>query len=242
MVDDNNKEFFWPSYVDLMTALFAVILVLFVFTYFNFKKKEKDLIAVLAENQKQAKILEKIKANLKLFEEDSTKIFRADYKHNRILLGFEIQFNKGYDYYKILPDHLKSDYINTTDSLKLLGKTLKKIIDKLRSQKASDSTMKDISYLLVISGSASDFPKDDKNENYLLSYRRALSLYYFWRDNLNIDFDSPTYHDIIELQISGTGIGGVGRFKADNDKYAQDNSYEEKNQRFIIHITPKIGL
>lgn len=45
MAKKNNKEFFWPSYVDLMTNLFAVMLVLFVVSFFMFKAKMNELAA-----------------------------------------------------------------------------------------------------------------------------------------------------------------------------------------------------
>ena len=39
MAKNGNKQDFWPSYVDLMTNLFAVMLVLFVVAFFFFKKQ-----------------------------------------------------------------------------------------------------------------------------------------------------------------------------------------------------------
>lgn len=99
--------------------------------------------------------------------------------------------------------------------------------------------MKDISYLMVISGSASRLKGDDEDQSSILSYNRALFLYKYWKENLGIDFDSPQYHEIIELQISGVGFGGIGRF---NTPYNVNNvSEEKKNQRFVISIAPKIG-
>lgn len=234
----NNKDFFWPSYVDLMTALFGVILVLFVFTYHNFKKKETELENLVEIKEKEAAILNKVKANLRLFEADK-EIFLPDTVYNRILLAFDIQYRTGNQYYSITANDLKTDFHTTKGKLDVLGTRLKNIIDTLQYQKIHDSAMKDISYLLVISGSASNLPGDNEEDNYLLSYRRALSLYQYWKESLNLDFDSKKYHNIIELQISGSGTGGVGRF---NSPFKKGNKREEeKNQRFIIHITPKIG-
>ena len=37
-----SKDFFWPSYVDLMTALFLTMLVMFVLSFKLFKDKQRD--------------------------------------------------------------------------------------------------------------------------------------------------------------------------------------------------------
>lgn len=39
----NNKSAFWPSYVDIMTTLFAIMLVLFAVSYSRFKIKQREL-------------------------------------------------------------------------------------------------------------------------------------------------------------------------------------------------------
>lgn len=237
-MEEKRKDFFWTSYVDLMTALFAVVLVLFVLSYYNLNKKKKELEDLVKIKEQEAAILNKVKANFKLFESEPD-IFYFDTTYNRIQLTFQIKFHKGLKYYHIDNNDIEGDFGSTQKKLDDLGKKLKAIIDAFKKQKATDSTMKDISYLLVISGSASKFPGDNPEQNYLLSYQRALSLQEYWKQNLKIDFDSPQYHDIIELQISGVGFGGVGRF---NTPYNPNNiQEEEKNQRFIIDIAPKIG-
>ena len=45
----NNNGSFWPSYVDIMTTLFAIMLVLFVVSYSRFKNKEKQLKSLVDE-------------------------------------------------------------------------------------------------------------------------------------------------------------------------------------------------
>jgi outer membrane protein OmpA-like peptidoglycan-associated protein len=101
-----------------------------------------------------------------------------------------------------------------------VGKSIESLILKLKTKYQNEK----IQYLIVVEGMAS-------NDHYLrndeLSYQRALSLYQFWKQN-NIDFD-PNFCD---LQIAGSGIRGIGRFSG-ND--------EQKNQRFLIQIIPKIG-
>lgn len=236
-MEEKRKDFFWTSYVDLMTALFAIVLVLFVLTYYQLNKEKKQIENEKRIKEQEAALLNKVKANLKLFEAEPD-IFYFDTTYNRIQLAFQIKFHRGLNYFHINQNDIDSFY-QTKYKLDELGKKLKSIIDTFKLQKESDPTMKDISYLMVISGSASRLKGDNEYDNYLLSYQRALSLYYYWKNNLGIDFDSPQYHGIIELQISGVGFGGLGRF---NYPYNPNNIIEEeKNQRFIINIAPKIG-
>ncbi len=235
-MNHNKRDFFWPSYVDLLTALFAVVLVLFIISFYNFKQKKDELEGYVNVLREDNKILNKVKSNLKLFDTDKD-LFIYDSIHNRIQLAFDIKYKTGYEYYEISNNHISANYIQTKKNIDSLGIKMQRIINHLKIQKETDPSMKDISYLLVISGSASRW--GDPDENFLLSYKRALSLYKYWKKELKIDFDSPQYHNIIELQIAGIGIGGVGRF---NTPFVAANKIEEeKNQRFIIYITPKIG-
>lgn len=229
---EKRNDFFWPSYVDLMTTLFSVALVLFILTFLKFKHE-------LAIQKKEAQLLNKVKSNLKLFD-NQPDIFYYNRNFNRIQLAFDIKFKSGYQFYHISPTDIDGDFLITQSKLNLLGNRIKSIIDTFREQKINDSTMKDISYLMVISGSASRLHGDDEYKSSVLSYNRALFLYKYLKDSLGIDFDSDIYHNIIELQISGMGFGGVGR---KNYPYNPANIHEEvKNQRFIISIAPKIGI
>lgn len=45
----NNKGSFWPSYVDVMTTLFAIMLVLFVVSFSRFKIKNDQLQELVDE-------------------------------------------------------------------------------------------------------------------------------------------------------------------------------------------------
>ena len=69
--------------------------------------------------------------------------------------------------------------------------------------------------------------KDPYSYNDELSYKRSLALAKFWKKN-NVEFDQT----VCELQIAGSGLGGIGRYTG-NEEY--------KNQRFLIQIVPKIG-
>jgi len=237
-VEEKGKDFFWTSYVDLMTTLFAVVLVLFVLSYYNLNKKKKELEDLVKIKTEEAAILNKVKSNFKIFETEPD-IFYFDTVYNRIQLKFQINFKTGYQFYHINEQDINGNFSQTKSNLDALGNKIKSIIDTFKRQKDTDPAMKDISYLMVISGSASRLKGDDEYQSSILSYNRALFLYKYWKENLGIDFDSPQYHEIIELQISGVGFGGIGRF---NIPYNVNNVNEEKkNQRFVISIAPKIG-
>ena len=221
-----------------MTTLFAVVLVLFVLSYYNLNKKKKELEDLVKIKTEEAAILNKVKSNFKIFETEPD-IFYFDTVYNRIQLKFQINFKTGYQFYHINEQDINGNFSQTKSNLDALGNKIKSIIDTFKRQKDTDPAMKDISYLMVISGSASRLKGDDEYQSSILSYNRALFLYKYWKENLGIDFDSPQYHEIIELQISGVGFGGIGRF---NIPYNVNNVNEEKkNQRFVISIAPKIG-
>ena len=120
--------------------------------------------------------------------------------------------------------------LNDTTNLVKVGNSLMKVIDNLNKMK-EDPMYKDmdITYLVVIEGMAS---KDNYYDNDALSYKRALSLYYLWKRN-GISFEKSQ----CEVQISGSGVRGRGRFNADGRRPKD----EIKNQRIMIQIVPKIG-
>jgi hypothetical protein len=101
-----------------------------------------------------------------------------------------------------------------------VGFSIKKLIDTLKVKYQNQ----DIKYLILIEGMSSG---DNYKNNYLLSYARAWAVKKLWDAN-NIKLDPA----ICEIQISGSGTGGVGRYPKTNDK---------KNQRILIQVIPKIG-
>lgn len=134
--------------------------------------------------------------------------YQSEFK--RFSLNKQIQFPKG----KI---EITGDY---RDYLLSVGRSIQELVSKLKSKYQNDN----IKYLIVIEGMAS---VDGYSLNDELSYQRALALARLWKQN-NIIFD-PNF---CELQIAGSGTGGIGRFTG---------SEEYKNQRFLIQIVPKIG-
>jgi len=244
MAKKRNNQFFWVSYSDLMTSLFFIMLVLYVLSFVlwkqnmnNLKTKTdelenvKDSLVILAEKYK---IIETVEKNLEPLKKDD-RLFKYDKKYKRYQLAFDVTFKE--NRFKISSNDLKN-YHSTIVNLTTVSKKLKEVIAHLEELKKTDTTYNNISYLLVISGSASDLPGNSVELNYILSFKRAYYLYKYWKENLNIDFDDERYHNLIDFQIAGNGIGGVGRFPKNSiNNYAS----ERKNQRFIINIIPKIG-
>ena len=217
-----KKNFFWISYTDLMTSLFFIMMVLFVITVSILKERTEVL-------EGEIEILETVSKNIEKLKENKLFLYNSIYK--RYTLDFSVEFIN--DSSSISTGSLL-DFDSTVKNLGDVGKELKTIIDRLSELKDNDASYRNISYLIIISGSASNIgPKD---HNYFLSYNRAYNLYKFWRDEKGIDFDAEEYHDLIDFQIAGNGIGGVGREKPENG-----NTYTTKNQRFIINVVPKIG-
>jgi outer membrane protein OmpA-like peptidoglycan-associated protein len=207
---------FWTSYTDLMTSLFFVMLVLYLLTYVKLTKTIKI-------QKKKLDIIEAVEQNLKpLKTENSLFIYESEFK--RYKLAFDVLFNV--DRYQISDKDL-IDPTQTIDKINQAGLKLKAVIDKLSLLKKQDPKLENVSYIIIIAGYASK--SGDKNHNYELSFKRALSLKNHW-ENFLVDFENADYNGLIDLQIAGNGWGGVGREEDDT-----------QNQRFLIQIFPKIG-
>ncbi len=194
-----KEDFFWPSYTDLMTTLFFVMLVLYVLTFSLLKKQQR------ATEEQLRKIREIQNAARQLPE----KYFQYDPQYKRFTLKRAIQF-----------EVLQSDIKNTADRQYLEG-VGQSILDLIENLKARDET-KGTSYMVIVEGMAS---RDEYARNYQLSYERALALFNLWKSQ-GLYFDPS----VCEVQIAGSGIGGVGR-----------SPDEALNQRFLIQIVPKLG-
>lgn len=217
-----NKESFWPSYVDIVTTLFAIMVVLFAVSYSRFRVNEKKL-RILADKY------EEIKSTYDMVEKIDTNYFEFNKEYVKHIFKIQVTFQKG----KFDIEHdLQYDLINKTkaDALRekiySAGLEIKNTIEKLQR---SESTNQNIKYLVVIEGQASadGYHINDYFNNDVLSYQRSLELHKYWKKN-GIDFSSMPK---CELVISGSGEKGVPR----------DISSETNNQRFLIHIVPVIG-
>ena len=219
---ENNNTSFWPSYVDIMTTLFAIMVVLFAVSYSRFRIKETEL-------KKLADKYEEIKSIYQAVENIDSTYFEFNPKYNKHIFKIQVTYQRGeFSLYK-----LKDDIGNVREadslrhSIKLAGQEIKHTIEQLQK---NDSIKQDIKYLVVIEGQASadGYNSDAWHNNDVLSYQRALELHKFWKHEAGIDFSSMKK---CELVVSGSGIKGVPR----------DLKDEEKNQRFLIHIVPVIG-
>ncbi|ACU07541.1 membrane protein [Flavobacteriaceae bacterium 3519-10] len=216
-----KNDIFWISYADLLSSLFFIILVLFAITFFKYNQKVENLKKKLEVFRLVEESLGPLKKKKDIFK------YESDYK--RFVLAEEVSFNISKT--DITPTDVK-DFPAKSAYLLKVGKGLKNTLDTIAYHRTKKEGLKDVSYLLVISGYASKLSVANEAEDYNLSYDRAYNLWKFWKRN-GIDFEDLKYKGFVDLQIAGNGWGGMGRISSKN------NSEEEGNQRFIIQIIPK---
>ena len=230
-MDGRNNSTFWPSYVDIMTTLFAIMLVLFAVSYSRFKIKQREL-----EQFKDK--YEEIMSIYKAVDNIDPQYFEFNKEYLKHIFKIQVNYQKGkYSLNNLLQDDPSSTEYNLAEAdavrqrIKDAGAEIERTILKLQQ---NDSLRSDIKYLVVIEGQASadGYHVDDYFNNDVLSYQRALKLHEFWRDEAGIDF---TKMGKCELVIAGSGEGGIPRATRISEK---DDS---RNQRFLIHIVPVIG-
>ena len=217
-----NRDSFWPSYVDVMTTLFAIMVVLFAVSYSRFRVKEAELKKIVNK-------YEEIKSIYKVVENIDSTYFEFNSKYVKHIFKIQVTYQTGKFKLNQLEDdlHNKARAEATREQIKKAGAEIEKTIKSLQD---TTFTKQDIKYLVVIEGQASadGYHNDDYLNNDVLSYQRALELHRFWKDEAGIDFSNMPK---CELVISGSGEGGVPRNTED----------ERFNQRFLIHIVPVIG-
>lgn len=244
-MDGKNNGSFWPSYVDIMTTLFAITLVLFAVSFSRFKIKEKQLQVLVDEYQNIVNVYSTVN------EIDESHLFGYDSLYLKHLMTIDIQYQqKEYRMDKLAQDIDAPDVADRIrNDVKSAGNTIKSKIAKLESS-IPDSLKTNIKFLIVIEGQSSKvgFHINDWMNNYTLSYLRAQYLNDFWKSN-GIDFETMPR---CELVVSGSGEGGKPRVKVNTDSlralYPDQKEFlehwmkeEGKNQRFLVHIVPVIG-
>lgn len=217
---EKGQSHFWPSYSDLMTNIFFLMLVLFVLTIVSLRNSlnEAERLRRISEEQ-----LQSIRQIQEAVNQLPREYFEEDAANKRWVLkeDFTPQFRTAsFNIYEL----------NDTAQLNKVGRSLLKVIDTLNSMKKQEAYRNmNITYLVVIEGMASrdGYPLNDE-----LSYNRALSLYKLWRKH-GISFEDSQ----CEVQIAGSGVRGRGRYNATGEA-PQD---EWRNKRIIIQIVPKIS-
>lgn len=223
-----NKFSFWPNYVDIMTTLFAIMLVLFCVTFTHFKitndqlKRAQDSLNAYVRDYKELLSIYEIVENI------DTAYFEFKKEYVKHIFKINVTYQTG----QFELDRLAADDLNPLEAQRLrneifkAGVVIKQTIENLQNK---ENLKQDIKYLVVIEGQASKdgYNQNDYMNNNVLSYQRAWKLTEFWKSR-GIDF---TKMDKCELLISGSGEKGVPR-ESGNEIY---------NQRFLIHIVPVIG-
>lgn len=220
-----RESFFWVSYSDMMTSLFFIMLLLFVLSTAGMFLQKKA-------SEEQIKRLEEVQTTI---EQLDTHYFEEDTINKRWNLRqvFTPKFNVYDDNINGFDSDGKA--LNDTTELIKVGYSLLQVVDNLNELKEQEEYKNmNLSFLVVIEGMAS---KDAYNDNDALSYRRALSLYYLWHRN-NISFEASD----CEVQVSGSGVRGIGRIvPPSNVSNDEAKEIEKLNQRIVIQIVPKIG-
>lgn len=161
-----------------MTALFVVMLVLFVLSY-----------KLLSDSEKATKAeLDKIREIQKISEQLDTNFFTFQSKYKRFVLKHQPKFV------------INSDVINDNDKehLRKVGRSLNVLLDSLKNKHADS-----LRFLILIEGMSSKIGSNPDPNN--LSYRRALAVYNFWNGE-KIEFDT-TYCEIIISGSGIYGVG-----------------------------------
>lgn len=219
----NRNDAFWPSYVDIMTTLFAIMLILFAVSFTHFKQKEGELQSTNDTLREFKAKYDELISIYSSVENIDTNFFEFNSKYVKHIFKLDVKFDE--NGYRINGDlELDKTDISSANALrKKIIQAGKEIERTIRNLKNNDSIKQDIKYLVVIEGQAS---KDGFEGNDILSFKRALNLNSFWINNgINL-----SEMDRCELIISGSGEKGVPRAKIEKD-----------NQRFLIHIVPVIG-
>lgn len=226
---DKKNSAFWPSYVDIMTTLFAIMLILFAVSYARFKSQARDLEKTVAQLQVTTGKYNELQKMLAIIKNADERYFDYNEEYIKNIFKLSINYQRGeFDLNKLEQDRL-GEYAEANRLRSELIEAGKVIKETIRQLQASDMTKQKIKYLVVIEGQASadGYNVNDYFNNDVLSYQRALALHRFWSSH-GIDFKSMPN---CELVICGSGEGGVPR----------DMTNETKNQRFLIHIVPVMG-
>ena len=147
-MDGKNNGSFWPSYVDIMTTLFAITLILFAVSFSRFKIKEKQLQSLVDEYENIITVYSTVGSI------DSTEYFGYNEQYLKHLFTVEVEYQqKEFSIDKLKLDKTDPAAANRKrEDIVAAGKVIQKTIQKLET---ADSIRNNIKFLVVIEGQAS---------------------------------------------------------------------------------------
>ena len=142
-----NRDSFWPSYVDVMTTLFAIMVVLFAVSYSRFRVKEAELEKIVNK-------YEEIKSIYKAVENIDSTYFEFNPKYVKHIFKIQVTYQRGKFNLHELEDDLDNE--SAADELrKQIRKAGEEIQKTIKSLQEDKNIKQDIKYLVVIEGQAS---------------------------------------------------------------------------------------
>ena len=203
--------FFWVGYADLMTSLFFIMLVLYVISFTILKSKQSELQAAAD----QLEMINNVQLALEGLDPD---YFSFDHVNKRYRIKNDISFESGSSDITNIPLAKRKELFKAGTAL------YNKVKGIIRDNPKVD-------YLLIIEGNTQRSYNNwitMPNKGYELSYKRALSLFNYWKSR-GLDFrDLGSQCEII---IAGSGYFG----------YSRDIDNESNNRKFSIQVTSKVG-
>ena len=161
-MDGKNNGSFWPSYVDIMTTLFAITLILFAVSFSRFKIKERQLQLLVNEYEDIINVYSTVSSI------DSTRYFGYNAQYLKHLFTVDVEYQqKEYRIDKLKLDQTdKQGADNKRDSIIQAGQIVKETILKLENSESADDNIK---FLVVIEGQSSRvrYAIDDYHNNYI---------------------------------------------------------------------------
>ena len=85
-MDGKNNGSFWPSYVDVMTTLFAIMLILFAVSFSRFKIKERQLQLLVDDYNKIITVYSTVGSI------DSTRYFSYNEQYLKHLFTVDVEY------------------------------------------------------------------------------------------------------------------------------------------------------
>lgn len=223
---DNGEEHnFWQNYTDLMSGFLIVFIITSLIAYGSYKVYV-DLYhtkGITEANINDIVINAELYKKIREFQDAQKSISRKYFKYNEKYQRFECTVDVAFQRDSF---NIKKEYhIDLIEA----GKEIENIIDQFKESA-------NVSFKVVIEGRAAqehNTNPSDAQKSYAagLSFKRAYSLYSFWKEKRllkNIEEQNG------EIFISGSGYGGKGRYKGFGP------NGEDKNKTFIIQIIPYI--